>query len=361
MKHTVCRIIPTYLLKELMEQQDERELQGHLFNTITLSERLRARREIIGSLSAMFPMASARQRNIHDAHNGMDETASTLVLSEGGPSVGDNVVKEVYDSFGYTYDLYSNVYGRRSIDDHDMPLNGFVHWGMKFMNAFWDGKAMYFGDGDGKIIKSFTSAIDIAGHELTHGVTQYEAALEYWCDQTHQPGALNESMFDCVGSMVKQYALQQTVDNADWLIGQGIFVKDPTWALRSMKKPGTAYPNDRQPSHMRDYVNLPNDQDHDEGGVHINSGIPNYAFYLAATKIGGKVWEKTGLVWYKTLSSGLPTDCSFEIFASHTVQVAGNLFGQDSSEQKAIRDAWAAVGVAVSGLTAMEYISRKVR
>ena len=84
-------------------------------------------------------------------------------------------------------------------------------------------------------------------------------------------------------------------------------------------------------------------------------------FTSLPTKIGGKVWEKIGLIWYKTLSSGLPTDCSFEIFASHTVQVADNLFGQDSSEQKAVRDAWAAVGVDVIGLTAMEYISRKVR
>jgi Zn-dependent metalloprotease len=126
-----------------------------------------------------------------------------------------------------------------------------------------------------------------------------------------------------------------------------------------MKKPGSASPYDKQPAHMRDYVSLPNDEDHDEGGVHINSGIGNHAFYLAADKIGGKAWEKTGLIWYKTLSSGLPTDCSYEIFASHTVQVAGDLFGLGNNEQEAIREAWDGVGIQVRDLSVKEIAKMK--
>lgn len=120
------------------------------------------------------------------------------------------------------------------------------------MNAFWDGEKMCFGDGDPRLgIKGFTASIDIMSHELTHGITQYEAALEYWCDRTHHPGAVNESISDVFGSLVKQYVLKQTANNADWLIGQ-IFI-DPNIALRSMKAPGTARPNDPQPAHMREY------------------------------------------------------------------------------------------------------------
>jgi Zn-dependent metalloprotease len=360
MKYHTCNIIPTRLLKKLMEQGEEKELKGHLFNSIRHSERFRARRDILGSLPALFPTGgSGKQRYVFDAHNDTDISKSTLLRKEGDSEDDNQVAKEVYDGLGYTYDFYYNNYGRKSIDNKDMPLNGYIHWDINLDNAFWDGMEMCFGDGDKVNLKGFTSVVDIIGHELTHGVTQYEAALEYFCDEQHQPGALNESISDCFGSMVKQYVLQQTADKADWLIGQGIFVKDPNWAIRSMKQPGSANPHDDQPSNMDGYNPLPNDEDDDEGGVHLFSGIPNNAFYRAAVEIGGNVWEKTGLVWYKTLSSGLPTDCSFEIFASHTIQVAGNLFGQESKEQNAIRKAWEAVKVPVKDLTAANYIPAK--
>jgi Zn-dependent metalloprotease len=350
MKYPKCSIIPSEMLYRILKEKGG-ETEVRLLKDIMVSERMRARREVIGSLSAMFPMASDKQTNIYDAHHSDDERTATLVRKEGDPPTEDNVVNEVYGSLGATYDLYLNVYKRKSIDDNNMPLNSYIHWLEKFNNAFWNGRAMYYGDGDQRIFKSFTSAPDIGGHELTHGVTQYESGLEYWCDQTHSPGAINESISDVFGSLVKQYMQQQTVDQADWLIGAGIFVEDPKWALRSMKKPGSASPYDKQPAHMKDYVNLPNDEDHDEGGVHINSGIGNYAFYLAADKIGGMSWEKTGLIWYKTLGSGLPTDSSYEIFASHTIQVAGNIFGSGSSEQEAVRKAWTNVGVQVRELS----------
>ena len=124
------------------------------------------------------------------------------------------------------------------------------------------------------------------GHELGHGVTEHEAGLEYW----GQSGALNERCSDVCGAMVKQYKLGQDAASADWLIGSEVWT--PTIAgdaLRSMKAPGEAYDDplvgkDPQPAHMDDYV----ESVQDNGGVHINSGIPNKAFYLAATKIGGR-------------------------------------------------------------------------
>jgi Zn-dependent metalloprotease len=347
MKHTICNIIPNHILLEMIKQEDDEGLKGSLLNTMINSTRLRSHREILGSLASVFPTGGAgKQRSIFDSHSFKDESVATSVRQENdSQSNKDNVVNEVFDSLGYTYDLYFDAYKRKSIDDADMPLNGYIHWGKNFNNAFWDGKSMKFGDGDQRLFKSFTSAIDITGHELTHGVTQYEAGLEYWVDETHQPGAINESISDCFGSMVKQFALKQTADTADWLIGEGIFKNDSNWALRSMKDPGKASPYDKQPSHMKDFKPLPNDEFHDEGGVHFFSGIPNHAFFLTATKIGGKVWERTGLIWYKTLNSGLPVDCDFETFANHTFQIAGLLYKEDSEEQKAVRDAWHEVGI----------------
>jgi Zn-dependent metalloprotease len=347
MKHIICNIIPNEVLLEMINQENDEGLKGHLLNTIVMSTRLRSHREILGSLSAVFPTAGkGKQRSVYDAQTHTDQSSAILVRRESdNQSNNDKVVNEVYDSLGYTYDLYFNAYKRKSIDDYDMPLNAYIHWDKNYNNAFWNGREMYFGDGDQRLFKSFTSAIDITAHELTHGVTQYEAALDYYVDETHQPGALNESISDCFGSIVKQYALKQSAETADWFIGQGIFVKDSTWALRSMKDPGKASPLDKQPAHMKDFKPLPNDQLHDNGGNHRFSGIPNRAFYLVATKIGGNVWEKSGFIWYKTLKSGLPTDCSFETFANHSIQVAGLLFKEDGTEQNAVRDAWKEVGV----------------
>jgi Zn-dependent metalloprotease len=273
-----------------------------------------------------------------------------LVRKIGDQAVADNTVNEVFDSLDTTYKLYLDIYHRKSIDDNNMPLNGYVHWLSNFNNAFWDGSKMAYGDGDQSLFKSFTSAIDIGGHELTHGVTQYEAGLEYWCDSNHSPGAINESISDVYGSLVKQYRLGQSASQADWLIGQGIFEENPKWALRSMKEPGTASPYDNQPANFSDYNPGPIDEMHDEGGVHKYSSFGNHAFYLTAIDIGGNAWEKAGLIWYNTLGSGLNTKSSYPDFAGHTIQVARNLFGPESAELKAVEKAWNNVGVIIPPL-----------
>jgi Zn-dependent metalloprotease len=205
---------------------------------------------------------------------------------------------------------------------------------------------MVFGDGDGVLFTGFTKALDVIGHELTHGVTQVTAGLEYH----DQSGALNESISDVFGSLVKQHFLGQTVEEADWLIGSGILAPGVNGvALRSMKEPGTAYDDPRlgkdpQPGHMRGYVHT---QD-DNGGVHINSGIPNRAFYLVAQTLGGKAWEDAGHIWYTALQRLQPLS-SFQEAANIMFQVAGELFGSGSEQQQAVADAWSEVGVTVAG------------
>jgi Zn-dependent metalloprotease len=239
------------------------------------------------------------------------------------------------------------VFERNSIDDQGLRLDSTVHYSQNYDNAFWNGQQMVYGDGDGEIFNRFTISIDVIGHELTHGVTQFEAGLIY----QGQQGALNESMSDVFGALVKQWVNKQTADQADWLIGQGLFTsKINGVALRSMKAPGTAYDDpllgkDPQPGHMKDIYK----GNKDNGGVHINSGIPNRAFYLAATAIGGYAWEKAGKIWYITLRDRLRAWSDFSRAAKHTIDVAAELYGKNSTEQQAVREAWKQVGVEAGG------------
>jgi Zn-dependent metalloprotease len=230
-----------------------------------------------------------------------------------------------------------------------MTLDAIVHFGTNYNNAFFNGEYMVFGDGDGEFVNRFTIALDVIGHELTHGVTEHEAKLDY----IGQSGALNESLSDVFGSLIKQYSLKQMADQADWLIGQSLFTgrvqgyqgRPP--ALRSMSEPGTAFDDpvlgkDPQPAHMNNYVYMVEDN----GGVHINSGIPNAAFCKVAKKIGGFAWEHAGRIWYETLrDSRLSPTANFQAFARLTLDNAETLYGRDSRDWRAIQEAWDEVGV----------------
>jgi len=196
---------------------------------------------------------------------------------------------------------------------------------------------MTFGDGDGKLFLGFASALDVVAHELTHGVTQF--TVPGGLDYVDQSGALNESISDVFGSVVKQWKLGQSVDQADWLIGPGIMAPAVGQALRSMKDPGNpaiTWTHDDQPKTMTAYVQ--------GGDVHTNSGIPNHAFFLAATGIGGNSWDQAAHIWYTALPL-LTSNATFADAAKATIQTAGNLYGPASSEQTAVEGAWREVRV----------------
>jgi Zn-dependent metalloprotease len=311
------------------------------FHTLSVSAQFRGRRNVVGNINfAVSP--GEKRRTIFDA-KGTEELPGKPVRHEGDSRSGDDAVDEAYDAAGATYDLYYEVFERNSIDDKGLRLDSTVHYGVKYDNAFWNGDQMVYGDGDGEIFQRFTKCIDIIGHELTHGVTQYEAGLIYFGES----GALNESFSDVFGSLVKQWVKKQTAQEADWIIGEGLFTdKVKGVGIRSMKAPGTAYDDpilgkDPQPGHMKDkYMGF-----EDNGGVHINSGIPNRAFYIAATEIGGYAWEKVGKIWYIALRDRLRSRASFKRAAKTIIQVAGELYGQGSLEQNAVEKAWKEVGV----------------
>jgi Zn-dependent metalloprotease len=307
------------------------------------TEQFRGQRGVLNALVPFTTVAPGmKRRTIYDARHFYD-LPGRLIRGEGSPKSKDPAVNEAYDGTGATYDLYAKVFARKSIDNHGLRLDSTVHYGVDFDNAFWNGRQMVFGDGDGRIFRRFTLALDVMGHELTHGVIQFEAGLDY----SGQPGALNESFADVFGSLVKQFKRKQTVDGADWVIGDALFMPGiDARAVRSMKEPGTAYDDpvlgkDPQPAHMRDYVETLDDN----GGVHINSGIPNRAFYEVAVRLGGFAWEKAGRIWYRALTAKLRPSSSFQDAMNMTVQAAGELFGENSPEQKATREGWSEVGI----------------
>ena len=348
-RHSIFCILPPYLLGSIARNGSPAQ-RAAASTTLVTDQTFRALRV---SLAAQTPLAQRRrrmlgltavkQRGVYTAESA-ETLPGRLVRAEGAPATGDLAIDEAYDGLGQTWDFYHEVFGRNSIDDEGMVLNATTHYGQNYNNAFWNGRQMVFGDGDGELFNRFTIALDVIGHELAHGVTEDEAGLVYM----FQPGALNEHLSDANGIMIKQRALGQSGAESDWLIGAGLLGPDVNGvALRSMSQPGTAYDDpvlgkDPQPAHMDDFVVTWQDN----GGVHINSGIPNRAFHLAAMAIGGYTWEKLGRIWYDTLrDSRLTEESTFEQFARLTTDVAGQLYGTGGVEQQAVGDAWTQVGV----------------
>lgn len=342
-------ITPPHILKAIAERGTPAQ-QAQAVKTLQVTARLQEQRVDIakGRATARTVEAPAKSRNIYDAGGGSG-LPGQLVRKEGDPPTGDGAVNEAYEGAGSTYDLFWDVFARNSIDNQGLRLDSTVHYGIGYDNAFWNGEQMVYGDGDEdlppdqRLFNRFTAALDIIAHELVHGVTMYEANLNY----SYQPGALNESLSDVFATLVKQYALRQTAAEADWIIGQGLFTSNVNGlGVRSLKAPGTAYNDtvlgkDPQPAHMSEYVSTLDDN----GGVHINSGIPNHAFYVTAVQIGGYAWEKAGRIWYVALRDQLTATGGFQDAARITTGIAGDLFGSGSLEQQAVRAGWSEVGI----------------
>ncbi|HVO52978.1 MAG TPA: M4 family metallopeptidase [Solirubrobacterales bacterium] len=356
-KRCCCSIASPDLLLHLAENGETEEQRRAAIKAIAASASMRTQRSIAGqvegqllgevaSVAGPAPAGEAPQAVYDLEGGGRSELPGKERRKTGEGPTGDKPVDDAFDATEATYRLYRDEYGRDSVDGKGLELVSSIHYSSNFDNAFWNGAQMVYGDGSGHLFQkgSLTSSIDIPGHELTHGVTQFTAGLEY----SSQPGALNESFSDVFGSLVKQRKLGQAADQADWLIGAGTLVPSIGKALRSMKEPGTAWSGDRQPGKMADYVDLPDDGDpaNDNGGVHINSGIPNHAFYLAATKIGGNAWEKAGKIWFETLTGGqLSSDADFKAAAKATEDAAAGLFGAEGAEHTAVAEAWREVGL----------------
>lgn len=259
-------ILPPYLLEHVAQAAPAHARQCALLSR-QITAQLRQQRALGLLARADAPAADAKaqqtaqavQRRIYDAQQGTT-LPGTLARDEGAPATQDVAVTEAYDYLGATHDFFQTVYGRDSIDAAGMPLIGTVHYERGYDNAFWNGEQMVFGDGDGEVFNRFTIAIDVVGHELTHGVTERTANLIY----QGQSGALNESISDVFGVLIKQYTLGQSADQADWIIGAGLLMPGIQGVgLRSMQAPGSAYDDpalgkDPQPATMVRWAKCPN-------------------------------------------------------------------------------------------------------
>lgn len=232
------------------------------------------------------------------------------------------------------YDYYKNIFNRNSIDNKNMNLLVVVHFQADYDNAFWNGAWMVYGDG-GQIFSPLAGALDVAAHEMTHGVIDNTAKLIY----ENQSGALNESFADVFAVMV---------DRDDWRIGEDITLVQPGY-LRDVANPANGLGS--QPVKMSQYQNLPNTEAGDWGGVHINSGIPNRAAYLVAegltaeglgTSIGR---SKTEQIYYRALTTYLQASSQFLDARSALIQSAEDIYGSGSAEVTAVTAAWDAVEV----------------
>ena len=343
--HAVCGFLQPHILRSISENSDD-EMQRELAHAaLEQSAQIRGARAVAekGVVAAEMVLAPPPlRRRLYDAQR-KTTLPGKLIRSEGENAGSDVAADEAYDGAGVTFDFYSKVYGRASVDGRGLPLDASVHYGLNYGNALWNGRQMIYGDGDGKIFNRFTESIDIIAHELTHGVTQYTAALVY----QDQSGALNEHFSDVFGILVKQYTLKQTAAKSDWLIGEGIFSSAVHGAaVRSMKAPGSAYDDkvvgkDPQPGHMKDFKKMVADN----GGVHVNSGIPNRAFYFAATMLGGNAWKIAGRIWYDTLTTRLKPSATFADCARATADAAAARYGASSEPHHAVVEAWTEVGV----------------
>lgn len=237
-----------------------------------------------------------------------------------------------------TYDYFFNQHGRNSIDGNGFTLLSYVHYGNNFANAFWDGQRMTYGDGNGGSMGPLT-ALDIAGHEVSHGLTNFTANLVY----QNESGALNESFSDIFGTAIEFYAKPAT---ANWTVGEDIGL-----IIRSMSNPG-AY-NDPDTYGAGDWYT----GTADNGGVHINSGVQNYWFYLLS--VGGSGTNDAGDVYninaigiddassiaFRNLTVYLGVNSQYTDARFFAIQSAIDLFGPCSPEVIECTNAWYAVNV----------------
>lgn len=340
----VCTFVPPHLLQRLADSGHP--VAGCCEETLQVDQEMRATRathHLRGGLERVpaTTIPSRRAWTVHDAEQGT-RLPGRPARSSGERPTGDQAVDEAADAITATLRLFAEAFGRDSFDGHGAETLVTVHYRRNYDNAFWDGSQLVFGDGDGRVFERFTKPVDVLGHEFGHAVIDHSAGLVY----ADQSGALNESVSDVLATCLNQWLAGQGVEEGSWLIGEGLFRPGiAARALRDMAAPGTAYDDpllgrDPQVGHLDDFVVTREDN----GGVHLNSGIPNRAFHLAATALGGRVWERAGLVWYAALTGGaVRATAGFADFAAATVAAAEEVL--DGAAAQTVAGAWAQVGV----------------
>ena len=352
-RHPLLCFIPPYIIEHMVQSSHAHIRALAIANLASSSAfvAFRTSAQAMPTLLARKSPEGGKNRLVYDAQH-TNALPGTLARSENQPATRDPSVDEAFEGSGAVYDFYEQLFKRNSLDDNGMSLISTVHVAdvdfqgefVPMNNAFWNGQQMAYGEGDGEVFKRFTGSLEVIGHELTHGVQSFTSNLNY----QGQSGALNEHFADVFGVLVRQWKEGTSAEDSSWVIGKELLIPAPTRrGIRDMEHPGTAYVDDPelgddpQPATMAGIYTGAKDN----GGVHINSGIPNRAFVLAAKALGGNAWEVAGRIWYETMLQ-LSSTSQFADCARISVQIAGGKqYGIGA--RKAVRAAWKEVGVSV--------------
>ncbi|RYZ36256.1 MAG: peptidase M4 [Myxococcaceae bacterium] len=292
------------------------------------------------SLLTVPEIHTALNRKMYTANNGTS-TPGTLKRTEGQAAIGDSHLDTNYDMLGYTYDCYKTLFNRDSLNNAGTALISTVHYSRNYVNAYWDGTQMVYGDGDGVNSIELGKDADVTVHELTHAVTSYESNLTY----SGQSGGLNEAMSDTFGAICESRVNGWSTAAAIWMVGEDVWTPGTANdALRYMDDPA-------KDGASKDWAaNVTSSTD-----VHYSSGVPNLAFALLAkggTHPRGRSTivvpaigvEKAARIWYKANTDLYTAGTTFAQAKTWTVQAAAAL-GYDAATQAAVTAAWEAVGV----------------
>jgi Zn-dependent metalloprotease len=308
-----CHIIPDVMLKSLKKQGIDVDTTRQ---TQEVSSEFRDKRNIVASF-----MVAARgisppgegKRWVYDCQNSRD-LQKKVVRNEQDKAISDAAANACFENAGIIRTFFKQVLNWDSVDDNGLDIFLNIHYQANYNNAFWDGEQMAFGDGDGSNFVNFAHALDVTAHEISHGVIQYAAGLEY----KNMSGALNEHFADVFATAIKQWQKKQTAKTADWGIGEScLTAKFKGKTIRSMKSPADMnVVIMKQPDHMKDIYK----GTQDKGGVHINSGILNKAFYLVAMEMET---IPTTVLWFETLKT-LSSTAKFLDFYKALLKVRKN-------------------------------------
>lgn len=348
---TCCYIVPPYLLQKVHQVEQIREdlsigqvSGGGCLDVKEKSLRMKRKVRNISARAAKKPSSQPEAPiSVYNAQH-KERLPGKFVTSnteeQSSKRVG-STARKVLNEAQQVHHFWLKNFGLNSFDGNGGEIKSTVHFGHRFANAFWDGEQMVFGDGD-KYFQNLTQ-LSIMGHEFGHAVTGDKLNYE------GEAGALNEHLSDVWGSLVVQFNNRQMAHQATWLIGEeSLHVGNKKYAIRSMKSPGTAYDSpilgkDPQPSHYSQRYK----GEEDNGGVHINSGIPNLAFCLFALAQGGYAWEKAGRLWYLTMQTEglIQPNCTMHEFAQATIYTAIKHYPTDYKMHQDLTNAWKAVGL----------------
>ena len=298
--------------------------------------------QVSGSNYRLRQTSSGDGVETYSMNNGTNYNAATDVTSTNSNFTTDDVAVQAHWGAERTHAYFLQKHNRNSYNGTGGKLKSYVHYSNNYVNAFWDGTRMTYGDGDGQNYGPLVS-LDICGHELAHGVTEYTANLVY----SYQSGALNESFSDIFGESVEKFA----TGTNDWLMGDQIGAGGSGGAIRNMANPNAFGDPD---TYLGTYWYTGSG---DNGGVHTNSGVQNKWFYIlsvgeSGTNDLGNAYSVTGIgmdqaaeIAYRNLSVYLSANSNYAAARAGAINAAKDLFGAGSPQEIAVTDAWYAVGV----------------